>query len=687
MQGKTSIDSRWKMIDEEGEFVSGENHPSMIALRTKEKVWPVVRGVYHPESDSYVWLNIIAIPLFVEGEENPYQVYATMEEITEKRKADLKLKERNAMIEGLFNNMKTGVAINEVINDGNTGSDYIIRDFNDISLLWEGKTRSEVVGKAIIELHPNIEKSGIIKVFKKVWETGEATTYPVEQFVSDNYNRWHENRIFKLPTGEIVAMYDDVTEKVKYQKELEESRDNLLRVMDNLPIGIAVNSFLPEVNFEYMNDNFPRIYGTTREILNIPGSFWKAVYHDEVLRREIKNQIKEDLKNDGLKSKKWLNVPLQRENEKTRYISAYATPIPNSDNVISTVIDVTEQQNRENEMLYISNHDYLTKIPNRRYFSENLEKLDTKKYYPLGVLMLDINGLKLINDSFGYENGDVVIQYVAEVIRDLATGKDIYARLGGDEFGIIFPKTTEDKINIFKDIVSERISDFTINNVSVSVASGHAIKFKQSENINDIIKEAEENMYKRKVLEGRSMRSSAIHAILTTLTDKFNVEKIHSEKVSEYCYEIGKAMNLSKEFTEELKLAGLLHDIGKISIPDKVLSKPGKLNNEEWEIMKEHTIYGFNILRAADEYSNLALYALTHHEKYDGTGYPKGLAGEEIPLFSRIICVADAYEAMTADRPYRKALEKKQAIQELIKFKNIQFDPDIVDVFLNDVLK
>ncbi len=146
-------------------------------------------------------------------------------------------------------------------------------------------------------------------------------------------------------------------------------------------------------------------------------------------------------------------------------------------------------------------------------------------------------------------------------------------------------------------------------------------------------------------------------------------------------------MKLSKDMTEELKLAGLLHDIGKISVPDHVLSKPGKLDPKEWEQMKEHTIFGFNILRAADEYSNLALYALTHHEKYDGTGYPKGLAGEDIPLFSRIICVADAYEAMTADRPYRNALSEEVAISELKKYKGIQFDPKIVDVFITKVLK
>ena len=492
-----------------------------------------------------------------------------------------------------------------------------------------------------------------------------------------------------------VVEFRDLTELKQQEKEKreadqrsQESKDNLLRVMDNLPIGIAVNTIDPEVSFEYMNDYFPLIYGTDRETLETPGSFWEAVYLDESFRNQIQSLVVNDLKTAGGERKKWLNIPLERKNKKTRYISAYSTPIPNTNKFISTVIDVTEQHTRENEIIHISNHDYLTQIPNRRFFSESLDTIDVPSNYPLGIIILDINGLKLINDSFGYKSGDLTIQLVANVIRDAASKNDIFARLGGDEFGMIIPNISEIKLNNLKEKITDRISKLTIKGVNISASAGHAIKHSDAQgDVNNIIKTAEESMYKRKVLEGRSMRSSAIHAILATLTEKFNVEKIHSEKVSEYCYLIGKSMKLSKEFNEELKMAGLLHDIGKISIPDNILSKPGKLDPSEWEIMKDHTVYGFNILKAADEYSNLALYALSHHENYDGSGYPNGLSKDEIPLFARIITVVDAYEAMTSNRPYRNALSQEYAVSELIKFKNIQFDPNIVDIFINEVLE
>ncbi|MGS0973081.1 MAG: HD-GYP domain-containing protein [Candidatus Izemoplasmataceae bacterium] len=187
---------------------------------------------------------------------------------------------------------------------------------------------------------------------------------------------------------------------------------------------------------------------------------------------------------------------------------------------------------------------------------------------------------------------------------------------------------------------------------------------------------------KLKLVEGVSARNHTIKAILTTLTEKHELERINSERVSNICYMIGEKMGLNKDSLKELKLSGLFHDIGKISIPDSILFKPDKLSKEEYEIIKDHTKNGYQILRAADEYSDFAEHALYHHEKMDGSGYPDGLKGKDIPLFARIISVADAYEAMTSDRPYRKALPVEKAMQELETFKGTQFDKKIVDIFI-----
>jgi HD-GYP domain-containing protein (c-di-GMP phosphodiesterase class II) len=149
---------------------------------------------------------------------------------------------------------------------------------------------------------------------------------------------------------------------------------------------------------------------------------------------------------------------------------------------------------------------------------------------------------------------------------------------------------------------------------------------------------------------------------------------------------MGEVLDFDKEDMDELSYAAVLHDIGKIAIPDAILGKPAKLTEEEFEIMKTHTTKGYEILKSADQYTDLAKYALTHHEKFDGTGYPNGTKGEDIPLISRIIAIADAYEAMTADRPYRKAQPLSFALDQLNKYKGKQFDPKLVDLFVDKVI-
>ncbi len=170
-----------------------------------------------------------------------------------------------------------------------------------------------------------------------------------------------------------------------------------------------------------------------------------------------------------------------------------------------------------------------------------------------------------------------------------------------------------------------------------------------------------------------------------TNLDDFFLEE-HSRQVSQYCVELGKALDFSKEELDEIKMAGLLHDIGKLSIPNSILNKPGILTKEEWKIMKTHTTIGYDILKSIPEYKHLAVYARSHHERIDGKGYPDGLKGNEIPYIARIISVVDAFEAMTSDRPYRQSLSLEEAIDELILHSGTQLDKDIVEVFVKKVL-
>ena len=373
------------------------------------------------------------------------------------------------------------------------------------------------------------------------------------------------------------------------------------------------------------------------------------------------------------------------------YFESSLAPIfDDNDKIVGAVgisRDITEAKQKQDEINFLNYHDYLTELYNRRYYFEQFKLLKKIEYLPLGVMMLDMNGLKIINDAFGHATGDIALKAIGNILRETFEQKDIVSRIGGDEFAVLLPNTSSKKLEKYKKHISSTVKTLKIKNIEQSLAIGFVLIKSINESIDDSLKIAENQMYKHKTIEGTSFRSHAINAILKTLTDKYHIEREHSHRVSQLSKLIGKELRLMREDEiKGLEQAGLFHDIGKISIPDNILNKTGKLTKKEYDIIKTHTEVGYQILRAADEYSELAIHALNHHEHWDGSGYPSGLKGKDIPLFSRIICIADAYDTMTSDRPYRKKMTKEDAISEIIRCSGTQFDPKIAKIFVEKVL-
>jgi HD-GYP domain-containing protein (c-di-GMP phosphodiesterase class II) len=204
--------------------------------------------------------------------------------------------------------------------------------------------------------------------------------------------------------------------------------------------------------------------------------------------------------------------------------------------------------------------------------------------------------------------------------------------------------------------------------------------------MNELLANAENHMYRHKVYERSSLRSKTIDIIMRTLFEKSNREMMHSRRVSEICRDIAAHMDFSEADVNQIKTAGLIHDIGKIGIDERILNKDERLNPDEWEQMKRHPEGGWRIVSSVSEFSDLSQFILCHHEKWDGSGYPNGLKQEEIPLEARIIAIADAYDAMTNERSYHQALSKENAIMEIRRCSGTQFDPKVVAVFINEVL-
>jgi putative nucleotidyltransferase with HDIG domain len=223
--------------------------------------------------------------------------------------------------------------------------------------------------------------------------------------------------------------------------------------------------------------------------------------------------------------------------------------------------------------------------------------------------------------------------------------------------------------------------------MDISISFGYETKNRKEENIQDVLKKAEDHMYRHKLSESSIMRSKTIDVIMHTLYEKNHREQLHSIRVSEICEAIASLMNMGKEDVTQIRVAGLMHDIGKIEIDEEILNKPQSLNTGEWEEIKRHPEIGYRILSSVNEFSGIAEIVLAHQERWDGKGYPRGLKGNEISIPSRIIAIADAYDAMTTNRPYDQALSKEEAVKEMKKCSGTQFDPEITKLFIEKILQ
>ncbi len=300
---------------------------------------------------------------------------------------------------------------------------------------------------------------------------------------------------------------------------------------------------------------------------------------------------------------------------------------------------------------------------------------------PLTVVLGDVNGLKLINDSFGHDNGDLLLQRTAELIKASCRNDDIVARFGGDEFVMLLPNTTAADAEIILDRINDSLGKENINGIDLSVSFGKYTKTYEEESIEVVSKGAEDNMYRNKLLVGASVRSKTIDIIMNTLYEKNNREMLHSKRVSNLCEKIATQMNLEKSTIEQLKAAGLVHDIGKIGIDENILNSPDKLTKAQWIEMKKHSEIGYRILNGSEEFSEIARFVLEHQEKWDGTGYPRGIAGDSISLEARIIALADAFDAMTRPRTYGKVFSIEESLEEIKRCAGTHFDPQIAEMF------
>ncbi|MCT4617894.1 MAG: diguanylate cyclase [Marinisporobacter sp.] len=584
----------------------------------------------------------------------------------------------------LFETMREGFALHEIICDEEGKPiDYRFIDVNPAFETITRLKRKNVVNKTVLEILPQTEDYWIEK-YGKVALTGEILLY-------ENYSKELRKHFsvyaYSPEKNQFAVMITDVTSIERARKKLYEEKERLRITLYSIGDGVITTD---EKGYIIdLNKRAEEITGWTQE--QAKGKLLTKVLKmiNENTGKIVKNPVKTAL-NTGETVNLEDDVLLIARDGTKKVIADGAAPIKDENNqIIGGVIvfrDVSEKKKADEKIKYMNYHDALTGLYNRRFFEEQLKKLDKEEKLPLSIVVGDVNGLKLANDAFGHSVGDHILQETGHILKQSCRTSDIVARWGGDEFVVLLPNTRRSEAENVVNRIKEKISKTKVGSMLLSISLGYETKEKLDEEIIEVLNRAEKYMYKHKLFESPNIKNKIIQTIISTLHENNQREEEHSKRVSEISVEIGKAMKLPPIEIKKLEMAGLLHDIGKIGIRENALNKPGKLTEEEWCEIKRHPEVGYRILSSYNEMSELAECVLTHHERWDGNGYPKGLKKEDIPLHARIIMVADAYDAMVCKRPYREPLSKEETIEEIKKNAGIQFDPQIVKIFIEKVI-
>ncbi len=371
---------------------------------------------------------------------------------------------------------------------------------------------------------------------------------------------------------------------------------------------------------------------------------------------------------------------ISTKNSERRYWDWYSAYIGRDEqglrNYVAIAIDITEQKQKEKNLEHLSFHDDLTNLYNRRYYNQILEIYADKK--GSGVFLADINGLKLVNDVFGHHEGDKLLREFAQLLREHLPKDSLIARIGGDEFVAVIPKF--DSRNIKKTIhsIRSKIKRSASESPFLSAAFGYSKKHDHT-TLKQSFRRAENMLYKDKIHEYHQQTRSVVSALLDKLYEHTDETENHLKRLRNLAIQFTRKMPLSPQDKRELYMLVDLHDIGKISIDKDIFNPETSLDIDQREELKRHPEIGYRIANALPRLKNVAYSILTHHENYDGSGYPFGLKEDEIPLAARILRILDDYDELTdADQGGKT---KKEALKTLLSKKNSFYDGKLLDTF------
>ncbi|MGE5578881.1 MAG: HD domain-containing phosphohydrolase [Bacillota bacterium] len=563
---------------------------------------------------------------------------------------------------------------------------------NPTAEILTGWTEKEAEGRPITEVFRVINEETLepaTDIVAKVLSTGETIGLAnhtallsrdgIERSIADSAAPIHG------PDGSIegvILVFRDVTNERRQQRALRDSEARFRLIAEHTSDIIFRLKLKPELKFDYLSPGVIQVLGHTPE----------EVYADSSLLAKALLPEDHALGEAVLSGTYGFEKPFTlrwRRGRDTVWTEQRAAGVYDADGNLVAIDgiarDVTEQKIVEQRLKYVSLHDPLTGLYNRAYFEEELRRLERSSTdRPVSIISADVNGLKLINDTMGHKKGDDLLRAFAGVLTGAFLSNGIVARVGGDEFAVILRRTGEEDASRALGRLDNAIALYnqTGPETPLSVSMGSATAGGTESSLEETFARADKAMYTDKLRAGTSAKSGIVKGLLAALAAKDFVAEGHVSRVTQVACELGQASGLTKKEMSDLALLSEVHDLGKVGIPDRILFKPGPLTPEEREEMKQHSSIGFRIAKASVDLAHVANLILHHHEWWDGSGYPAGLKGEEIPLECRILAIADAYDAMRSDRPYKKARSHDWAVAELRRCAGTQFDPELVERFI-----
>lgn len=539
-----------------------------------------------------------------------------------------------------------------------------------------------------------------IEALRKIKVTGEAQRYeveinrrdgsslPVEVLLHQLRGRSNNGRYY-------YAFLDDISERKAAERILKESALRFSDIVDFLPDPTLVVD--PQGKIIVWNQAMEQMTGVEagRMLGETTQSFAYSIYGerkpmlaDQVLMRGKKTNCRAFNGDSRAMIAESFTSGIRN---KELYLWAKAAPVYNQQGEVAGAIeiirDITDLKLTEQRLLYLNQRDRLTGLYNRDFFEEALQRLEAGTDYSgtVGIIVCDLDGLKDVNDTLGHQKGDELLAITARLISEPFREEDLVARIGGDEFAVLLPYSPVHGVERACQRIRQAVDGYNQLNpgLPLSLSMGYAVARLGEIDLRALFIEADDNMCREKLLQSKSPRSSVVNVLMHALKARDFTTERHADRLQSIAINLGQSLGWSSSNLSKLRLLAQFHDIGKIGIPDRVLFKPGSLNSDEMLEMRKHCEIGYHIAKSAPALSHIAEGVLKHHERWDGNGYPLRLSDNEIPLECRVLSIADAYDAMISDRPYRKAMERSDAIEEMRRCSGSQFDPHLVERFLN----